>query len=104
MTTATNDLGWIFTSGAAYADDEAWHAAATRLRNESPIFWLEQKGWPAVWVTLKHADIVAIGRRHDIFKNTQQTMFYPDAAVAAMKASNIEFRAIVHMEDPDHKQ
>jgi hypothetical protein len=34
--TSVESLGTIFTDAAAYADPEAWHATARRIRRESP--------------------------------------------------------------------
>jgi cytochrome P450 len=96
----THDLSWIFTEGSAYADDEGWHAAAARLRQETPIVRVEQDGWHPVWAIMKHADIMAIERRHDIFPNTERVMYQSDAVFNAAPVS----RTLIQMDDPEHKK
>jgi cytochrome P450 len=100
MTNVTEDLSWIFTEGSSYADEEGWHAAATRLRQENPIVKVEREGWPTVWVIMKHADVMAVERRHDIFLNTQRVIFQSDAAYDASPPS----KSIIQMDGTEHKQ
>ncbi|MEO6472558.1 MAG: cytochrome P450, partial [Aeromicrobium sp.] len=100
MTKVTEDISWMFTEGSAYADEDAWHAAATRLRQESPIVKVEIDGWPTVWAIMKHADVMTIERRHDIFLNTERVLYQSDAASDASPPQ----RTIIQMDGAEHKQ
>jgi cytochrome P450 len=103
MTEVMDDLARMFTEGAAYADDAAWHATAARLRRESPIVKVEREGWPTVWAIMKHADIMAIERRHDIFLNTSRVQYHSLATHQAMVDTGAAPRTLNHMDDPEHK-
>jgi len=52
-----------------YADRGYPHPLWKRLRHEDPVHWFERtKGMP-FWAITKHADIVTIGKRPDLFQN-----------------------------------
>ncbi len=56
-------LGSIFADPAAYADPVAWHAAAARIRAESPILRVSIPEFPEFWAITKHADVMEIERQ-----------------------------------------
>ena len=64
-TTPTGHLGSIFADPAAYADPERWHAAAQRIREETPILHVSVPDFPAFWAITRHDDVIEIERRPD---------------------------------------
>jgi hypothetical protein len=68
VTTEAN-LGRIFAEPSAYADPDAWHATAARLRREQPISKVALADYPEFWAVTKHADVMEIERNPDIFTN-----------------------------------
>jgi cytochrome P450 len=69
QTTVSPDLGRIFADPAAYADPVAWHEAARRLRNESPITRVSLPEYQDFWAITRHADIMEIERNSTVFTN-----------------------------------
>jgi hypothetical protein len=51
------------------AADRADGAATSWLRNNDPVFWYERDNVEPFWAITKHADIIAIGKRPDLFLN-----------------------------------
>ena len=96
--------GSVFVDGAAFADDERWHAAVETMRRETPLLRVEVEGWPHFWAVTRHADVLEIERRHDIFKNTLMAPLQSLDALAAIESSGAQFEMLVQMDDPKHKK
>jgi len=52
-----------------YADEAGLHRLLSRLRDEDPVHWTAPEGFRPYWAISKHADILEIERRNDIFLN-----------------------------------
>jgi len=52
-----------------YADHGYPHDVWTRLRREDPVHWYERTEGPPFWAVTKHADIVEVSKRPDVFLN-----------------------------------
>ncbi|WP_051792699.1 cytochrome P450 [Amycolatopsis jejuensis] len=61
----------LTTAGRYTRDGHPW-AAFDRLRREAPAFWYHRPGFEPFWAITRHADIVAISQRPEIFSNTQR--------------------------------
>jgi cytochrome P450 len=83
-TTPTGHLGSIFADPAAYADPERWHAAAQRIREETPILHVSVPDFPAFWAITRHGDVMEIERRPDLFTNAPVPTLAPLDRVATM--------------------
>ncbi len=42
------------------------------LRREAPVFWYEREGIAPFWAITRHADILEISRRSDVFVNSRR--------------------------------
>ncbi len=42
------------------------------LRREAPVFWYEREGIAPFWAITRHADILTISRRSDVFVNSRR--------------------------------
>jgi cholest-4-en-3-one 26-monooxygenase len=70
------------------------------LRREAPIFWYERDGIAPFWAVTRHADILTISKRADVFVNSQrlrlQTIEEDEQQAASMR-----MRAEAYGWDPD---
>lgn len=96
--------GSVFVDGEAFADDERWHATVATFRRDSPLLRVEADGWPPFWAVTRHADIVEIERRHDVFKNTVMAPFQSLAVLDALEKNSAQIEMLVQMDDPKHKK
>jgi cytochrome P450 len=97
----TENLGAIFADPAAYADPEGWHAAAKRIREESPILRVELNGFPPFWAVTKHVDVMEIERNPEIFTNAPLPVLAPKADSKA--AGDVPVKTLIQMDGEQHK-
>ncbi len=50
-------LSWLRLDGGA--NSEYWHRAATKIRNEDPVHWVEHPSFNPFWVVSRHAETFA---------------------------------------------
>ena len=100
-TIAVEDLGAIFVDPAAYADPEAWHAAAQRIREESPILKVHIEGYPDFWAITTHADVMEVERNPEVFTNAPYPTVTPSSHVDA--ATNAPVKTLIQMDGDQHK-
>jgi len=100
-TIAVEDLGAIFVDPAAYADPVAWHAAAQRIREESPILKVHVEGYPDFWAITTHADVMEVERNHEVFTNAPYPTVTPSSHVDA--ATNVPVKTLIQMDGDQHK-
>jgi cholest-4-en-3-one 26-monooxygenase len=84
------------------------------LRREAPIFWYERDDIAPFWAITRHADILTISRRADVFVNSQrlrlQTIREDEQQEAAMQLRAQAFgwdpeepMDFIFMDDPRHR-
>jgi cytochrome P450 len=100
-TTSVENLGAIFVDPAAYADPAAWHAAAERIRSESPILKVTVDGYPEFWAITTHADVMEIERNPDVFTNAPFPTITPLSHIDA--ATNVPVKTLIQMDGTQHK-
>jgi cytochrome P450 len=100
-TTSIANLGSIFADPAAYADPERWHAAAKRIREQSPILKVSVPDFPDFWAITKHDDVMEIERRPDQFTNAPVPTLAPLDRVAAMDRTPV--KTLIQMDGEQHK-
>ena len=100
-TTAVENLGSIFADAAAYADPVAWHAAAARIRAESPILHVALPKFPEFWAITKHDDVMEIERLPEQFTNAPVPTLAPAKRVAAMSETPV--KTLIQMDGEQHK-
>jgi cytochrome P450 len=99
-----NDLGRIFAEPAAYADPVAWHAAAKRLREETPVAWVSLPKYQDFWAITRNADIKEIGRHPEVFTNEPNPTLLPRADWEARDpAQSAAVKTLVQMDGDDHR-
>ena len=101
----TDDLTSVFVDPTAYADEDRFHAACTRLRAEQPIAWVEdpQDRYRPFWAITKHADVQEIEKDHLHFLNAPRPLLSTREVEAMAEQQGQVLRTLIHMDDPDHK-
>lgn len=97
------EAGLTFVDPTGYADEARFHAACALLREESPVHRVESEGFRPFWAVTKHADVLEIERRHDLFLNAPRPLLSPVEAEELVAASGLALRTLVHIDDPDHR-
>lgn len=95
--------GQVFVNAAAYADEPRWHAAAAQLRAESPVHRVDADGFDPFYAVTRHADVLEIERRNDIFLNTLNSVLLPRMEQAQRDGLGIELKTLVHMDGAEHR-
>ena len=100
-TAQLEDDGRIFAEPSAYADPEAWHAAAARLRRHDPISRVSLAGYPDFWAITRHADVMEIERNAEVFTNQPTPTLNRLEAMAAN--AQAPMKMLVQMDGDEHK-
>jgi len=100
-TAAVDDLGSIFADPVAYADPAGWHAAAKRIRQESPVLRVTVERFPEFWAITKHADVMEVERNSEIFTNAPIPTLTPRAQTSA--AADAAVKTLIQMDGAEHK-
>jgi cytochrome P450 len=99
--TAVENLGSIFADPRAYADPHGWHAAAKRIREESPVLQVTLEDFPVFWAITKHADVMEIERNADVFTNGPIPTLVPSTGIAQMADTPV--KTLVQMDGDEHR-
>lgn len=100
-TASIGELGTIFVDPAAYADPFAWHGAAQRIRDESPILKVAIDGFPEFWAITTHADVMEVERNPEVFTNAPLPVLTPASRVNA--AAEAPVKTLIQMDGAEHK-
>ena len=65
------------TSPKLYGDMSALDAEFARLRETSPVVWVDRAPYRPFWAILRHDDILAIERQHELFINEPRLCLIP---------------------------
>ena len=93
----------IFIDPRAYADLDAWHAVAARLRRDDPVHRVEADGFDPFWAVTRHADVVEIERQNDKFLNTAHSVLFPRGAFEHMDSAGAGLKTLIHMDGGEHR-
>ena len=99
-----DEAGLIFSTPRAYSDDQRWHEGAALLRQQSPVHWVGDSEfcYPFYAIT-KHADVLEIETRNDIFLNEPRPVLGAKEADDRRMEHGDMLRTLIHMDEPDHK-
>jgi cytochrome P450 len=79
----------------------SWHAAAARIRAESPILRVSVPDFPEFWAITKHDDVMEIERLPEQFTNAPVPTLAPSARVAKMSETPVQ--TLIQMDGDKHK-
>ena len=92
-------------SPSAYADDAALNAAFARLRQLSPVHWVDVPGVEPFWAVTRHADVLSVELRSQQFGAEPRTYLSSkamDFALRQVSGKPQVARGLTEMDDPDH--
>lgn len=88
-----------------YADEGAFHHMLETLRREAPVRWTEPSDYRPFWAITRHADIMEIERKPDLFRagprNRLISIEEEERTIAATGGSKIT-RSLPTMDNPEH--
>lgn len=96
--------GYVFVDPAAYADEARFEAATALLRREDPVHWVEGPGFNPFWAITKHADVLDIEAKNQIFLNNPRPVLGTAADDARRAEQGDLLRTLIHVDDPEHRQ
>lgn len=84
------------------------------LRREAPVFWYEREGIAPFWAITRHADVLTVSKRSDVFVNSRrlrlQTIEEDERQLRGQRARAIargwdpdEVSDFIFMDDPRHR-
>ncbi len=82
------------------------HGTWTRLRESSPVHRCEVEGFEPFWAITRHADIMEISGKPDLFSNTAGPVILNDRQLAQRRDDESAFasmRTIIEMDPPEHR-
>ena len=95
--------GQIFVDPRCYADLDGWHAAARRLRHESPVHRVAADGFEPFWAVTRHADVFAVERQPERFWNTDESTLFRRGEMDRLKATGAFVRTLISMDGAPHR-
>ncbi len=102
------DVDNALARGQTYAELRTHHDLFTSLRERDPVHWTAPDGYRPFWAVTRHADIIEVERRHDLFINRLRTKLLSTAFEAkvkeAMAGQPMLVRALPQMDNPDHRR
>ena len=100
---STDPRGVIFIDPDAYTDPTEWHRVAAELRAESPVVRVEAEGWEPFLALTRHADVLEVSRRHDLWHNTQKSMLMDEFTWQFILSLGIDPKTLIHMDGDEHR-
>ena len=107
ITRVPDRIGRLIVLPKAYARQKTLLAGFRWLRENLPLAKVEAEGFDPFWAVTRHADILQVLRRHDLFLNGDRPhTLVPQASDEMARAltggSAHPIRTLVHMDAPDH--
>ncbi len=106
--TIKTEIAQTIVDARAYADRDRLDAAFTELRQTAPFDVAEVEGFDPFWVATRHADVLEIEKRADVFLNSAKSATLTDKAGDAF----VQFvtggernlvRSLVQVDGQEHK-
>jgi cytochrome P450 len=97
------EAGLVFVDADAYTDEVLFHAAATKLRRDDPVHWVEHDRVNPFYVITKHADVLDIELHPTEFLNAPRAILGTKAADTRRETEGHLVKSLVQMDDPEHR-
>lgn len=101
--TTIADHGEIFISPQAYADPDTWHRKAAELRANAPVFRVDRPGFRPFFAITRHADVMAIERRSDVFVNGLTSVLQENSVLDAQDTLGPAVKSLINMDGTEHR-
>jgi cytochrome P450 len=94
----------LFFAPQRWADMDAWHESVAELRRTTPVVPVELPGVEKFWALTRYADVFAVERNNEQWKNTARSVLGTDADWNEMVNSGMPLPAtLVHLDDKEHR-
>ncbi|MCP5180531.1 MAG: cytochrome P450 [Pseudomonadales bacterium] len=104
----SRELSNMLVNPDVYADPERINALFAQLRRDAPFARAHPDGFDPFWVATRHADVLDIEKRSDVFHNGDRSTFMSPAAVIELTKQvtggdpNL-IRSLVSVDGEEHK-
>ena len=98
-----DEAGQVFVTPAAYADETYFHEACAVLRAQSPVHKVEHPNFNPFYAVTKHADVLAVELRNNIFLNEPRPVLGTKADDERTAQNGNLLRTLIHVDDPEHR-
>lgn len=102
----TKELDAQIASPRTYAHLTEMDALFRRLRQEDPVHWTEPEGYRPFWTVSRHADIMEVERKPEVFISAPRTALRSieeEERIRKVTGSVQVARTIIQMDEPDHR-
>lgn len=102
-TVTTTDADGLFHIPAKWADMDAWHEQVREIRRTTPILRVEDDVHEPFWVLTRHADVFAVDRDSERWKNTSEVVLGPIMTPEQrIQFDSFKPRSLVQLDDHEH--
>lgn len=101
-TPSLRTAGHVFHTSLAYADPEAFHAAARVLRREAPIHWVDSDTVNPFYVVTKYADVKAIEANSAVFLSGPRAILGTKQRDEKVRTDGHLLKMLVNMDGAEH--
>ena len=92
----------LFSSAAAYADFDGWHAAATKMRDSAAVHRMEPAGNTPFWAIMRHAEVMEVERHAEVFTNEPASTLMPERPDPFAEKEPAVVNTLINMDGADH--
>ena len=94
----------LFHEPAEWEDMDAWHERVAVLRREERSVWVDEPDFQPYLALLRHADVFAVERDHELWQNTSRVTLAPDAFFDDALALGLpEPKSLVQLDGREHQ-
>lgn len=80
-----------------------WHTGVAELRRREPVLLVDLPGFERFWVLTRHADVLAVSRSGDRWRNTPRSILESEADWDQLTAAGLLPASLVHMDGEQHR-
>lgn len=101
---AAADVGSLFSNPHRWAEMDDWHDRVAELRRTSSVVHVDQAGYEPYWVLTRYADVFAVERDDDLWRNTARSVLGTDEDWERLLASGMPLPStLVHLDGHEHR-
>ena len=94
----------LFHDPSDWVDMSAWHEQVGAMRRDRGAVWVDAEGYQPYLALLRHADVFAVERAHEVWQNTSRVALTDDALMEQATAMGLpEPKSLVQLDGHDHQ-
>lgn len=86
-----------------YADEGRLHALLGHMRQHEPVAWIETETHRPFFAVTRHADILEVARRSDVFTNAPRPILSSHAQELESRSRQAHVRTLIAVDGEEHK-